>query len=294
MRIFVTGSTGFVGSQVALELIRGGHQVLGLTRSDQGAEALVAIGAEAFRGDIEDLASLQHGAEQCDGVIHTAFDHDFAHFVENCQKDRRAILALGAALEGSDRPLLITSGTPMGSSVPGQMATEDQFNPAHPHPRAASELAGFELTQRGINVTVMRLAQIHDRVKQGLVSYVIELARRTGVSAYVDEGSNNWSAAHISDTARLYRLALEKNQPGARYHAVAEERIAFRQIAVTIGHNLGLPVVSTPAAQAEEHFGWLAGFVGRDMSASSVLTREQLGWQPNGPSLLADLSALAQ
>jgi nucleoside-diphosphate-sugar epimerase len=292
MRIFLTGSTGFVGSQVALDLIRGGHQVLGLTRSDAGAAALAAIGAEAFRGDMEDLAGLQRGAEQCDGVIHTAFDHDFAHFVENCQKDRRVILALGETLRGSNRPLLITSGTPIGSSTPGQIALEDSFNPDHPNPRVASELAGQELTQRGVNVSVMRLSQIHDTVKQGLVTYVTELARRTGVSAYVDEGLNNWSAAHITDTATLFRLALEKNAPGARYHATAEERITFRQIAEAVGQSLGLPVVSTPAAQAAEHFGWLAAFVGKDMSASSALTRQRLGWQPTGPGLLADLAAV--
>lgn len=292
MRVFLTGSTGFVGSQVAQELIRGGHQVLGLTRSDKGAEALAAIGAEAFGGDIEDLVSLQRGAAQCDGVIHTAFDHDFAHFVENCQKDRRAILALGAALEGSDRPLLITSGTPIGSAGPGLVATEDYFNPEHPNPRVASELAGAELTQRGVNVSVMRLSQIHDTVKQGFVSYVIEVARRTGVSAYVDEGLNNWTAAHISDTARLFRLALEKNQPGARYHATAEEAIPFRQIAEAIGQRFGLPVASTPAAQAAEHFGWMAAFVGKDMSTSSALTRQRLNWQPAGPSLFEDLAAM--
>lgn len=292
MRVFLTGSTGFVGSQVAQELIRGGHQVLGLTRSDKGAEALAAIGAEAFRGDIEDLASLQRGTAQCDGVIHTAFDHDFTHFVENCQKDRRAILALGAALEGSDRPLLITSGTPIGSAGPGVVATEDYFNPDHPNPRVASELAGAELTQRGVNVSVMRLSQIHDTVKQGFVSYVIEVARRTGVSAYVDEGLNNWTAAHISDTARLFRLALEKNQPGARYHATAEEAIPFRQIAEAIGQHFGLPVASIPSAQAAEHFGWMAAFVGKDMSASGALTRQRLNWQPAGPSLFEDLAAM--
>lgn len=292
MRIFLTGSTGFVGSQVALELIRGGHQVLGLTRSDAGEQALADIGAEVFRGDIEDLPGLQRGAAQCDGVIHTAFDHNFATFIDNCQKDRRAILALGAALEGSDRPLLITSGTPIGSAAPGQTATEDFFNPDHPNPRVASELAGRELSQRGINVSVMRLSQIHDTVKQGLVSYVIELARQKGVSAYVDEGLNNWSAAHVSDTARLFRLALEKNQPGARYHATAEERITFRQIAETVGQSLGLPVVSVPAEHASEHFGWLGAFVGKDMSASSALTRQRLDWQPTGPGLITDLAAL--
>jgi nucleoside-diphosphate-sugar epimerase len=289
MRIFLTGSTGFIGSQVAVELLSAGHQVLGLTRSDAGAQALAAIGAEVYRGDIEDLPGLQHAAAQCEGVIHTAFDHDFSHFVENCQKDRRVILALGAALESSDRPLLITSGTPMGSAAPGQVATEDYFNPDHPNPRIASELAGRELSQRGVNVSVMRLSQIHDTARQGLVSYVSELARQKGVSAYIGEGLNDWSAAHLSDTARLYRLALEKNQLGACYHATAEERISFRQIAETVGEALGLPVISMPAEQAPAHFGWLGAFVDKDMSASSALTRERLGWQPTGPGLLTDL-----
>jgi len=291
MRIFLTGSTGFIGSQVAVELLSAGHQVLGLTRSDAGAQALAAIGAEVYRGDIEDLPGLQYAAAQCEGVIHTAFDHDFSHFVDNCQKDHRVILALGAALEGSGRPLLITSGTPMGSAAPGQVATEDYFNPDHPNPRIASELAGRELSQRGINVSVMRLSQIHDTTRQGLVSYVSELARQKGVSAYIGEGLNNWSAAHLSDTARLYRLALAKSQPGARYHATAEERISFRQIAEAVGEALGLPVRSMTVEQAPAHFGWLGAFVDKDMSASSTLTRERLGWQPTGPGLLADLLA---
>lgn len=293
MRIFLTGSTGFVGSQVALELLKAGHQVLGLVRSDAGAHSLAAIGAEAYHGDIEDLPGLQRGAAQCDGVIHTAFDHNFANLAENCQKDRRAILALGAGLEGSDRPLLITSAPILGSAGPGQAPTEDYFNPDYPHPRVASELAGRELSQRGINVSVMRLSQIHDTVKQGLVTYVIALARQKGVSAYIDEGLNNWSAAHISDTARLYRLALEKNAPGSRYHAIAEEAIAFRSIAQAVGQALNLPVKAIPAAEAAEHFGWLSTFVDKDMAASSALTRERLGWTPTGPGLIADLESLS-
>lgn len=243
MRVFLTGSTGFIGSQVAQELLHAGHQVLGLTRSQEGARKLLAMGAESHQGDIEDLASLQRGAEQCDAVIHTAFDHDFANFIANCQKDARVIAALGSALAGSQRPLVITSGTAMGSTGFGQAADEDHFDPDHPNPRVASELAGRELTQRGINVVVMRLSQIHNPVKQGLVSYLIELARQTGLSAYVDEGLNQWSAAHLADTAHLYRLALEKHQPGARYHGVTEEGIAFRDIAQTIGQGLGIPTV---------------------------------------------------
>lgn len=289
MRVFLTGSTGFVGSQVARELLDAGHQVLGLTRSDGGERLLLTLGAEPHRGDIEDPASLRKGAESCDAVIHTAFDHNFAHFVENCQKDARVIATLGAVLEGSTRPLLITSGTPMGSSAPGQVADEDHFDPAHPNPRVASELAGQALSQRGVNVVVMRLSQIHNPVKQGLVTYLIELARQKGVSAYVGEGLEHWSAAHLADTAHLYRLALEKHQPGARYHATAERAIAARDIAQVIGQGLGVPTVALSKEEAAAHFGWLTAFAGKDMTASSEKTRTRLGWRPNGPGLLDDL-----
>ncbi|MGA3681557.1 SDR family oxidoreductase [Pseudomonas graminis] len=289
MRVFLTGSTGFIGSHVARDLLAAGHQVLGMTRSHAGADALRAIGAEPHHGTLEDLASLRLGAEQCDAVIHTAFDHDFAHFVDNCQKDARAIAALGEALNGSQRPLLITSATPMGSSAPGEPADEDHLNAEHPNPRAASERAAEALLQRGLNVVVMRLSQIHDTVKQGLVTELIKHARETGVAAYVDAGMNHWSAAHISDTAQLYRLALEKHQPGARYHATAESHIPFHLIAEALGEGLGLPVVSVPADEAMARFGWLSSFVGRDMSSNSSKTRARLGWAPTGPGLIEDL-----
>jgi nucleoside-diphosphate-sugar epimerase len=292
MRVFLTGSTGFIGSQVTRELLNAGHQVLGLTRSDTGARALLAMGAESHQGNIEDLTSLQRGAEACDAVIHTAFDHDFAHFVANCQKDSRAIAALGSALEGSERPLIITSGTPMGSPAPGHPADEDHFDAGHPNPRIASELAGEALLQRGVNVVVMRLSQIHNPYKQGLVTEVIKLAREKAVSAYIDEGLNQWSAAHVVDTAHLYRLALEKYQPGARYHATAESSISFRLIAETIGEGLGLPTVAVPAGQAMASFGWLASFAGKDMSSMSNKTQMRLGWKPSGPGLIADLRSL--
>lgn len=289
MRIFLTGSTGFIGSHVAWQLIASGHEVIGLTRSDSGAKALAAIGAQAYRGNIEDLQSLQRAAGECDGVIHTAFDHNFANFVENCQKDRRAILALGAALEGSNRPLIITSSTAMGSTVPGQKAVESSFNPDHPNPRVASELAGLELSQRGVNVSVMRLSQIHDTRKQGLVTQVIELARRTGISAYIEGALNSWSAAHIKDTAQLYRLALERQESGSRYHATAEESVSFKSIAEMIAHKWQLPLVAVQAENAAAHFGWLTPFISKDMSASSARTREALQWNPQGPTLLADM-----
>ncbi len=290
MRVFVTGATGFIGSRIVPELIAAGHQVLGLTRSDTGAQALLRAGAQAHRGNIEDLDSLRSGADACDATIHTAFDHDFAHFVENCQKDRRVIAALGEALHGSQRPLLITSGTAMGTVAVGQPASEDHFDPAHPNPRIASELAGQALLARGINLSVMRLSQIHDTAKQGLVTEVIALARARGVSAYVGDGDNRWSAAHVSDTARLYRLAVEKGGAGARYNATAEEGIPFRLIAEAVGRRIGVPVVSVPTEEVVAHFGWLSTFIDKDMSATSALTRERLGWAPGGPGLLADIA----
>lgn len=292
MRIFLTGATGFIGSKIVPELIAAGHQVLGLTRSDAGARALQAAGAQAYRGDIEDLDGLRRGAADCDGVIHTAFDHNFDHFVANCEKDHRVILALGDALHGSARPLIVTSATPMGAAEPGQPATEDYFNRDHPNPRKASELAAEVLLSRGLHVSVVRLSQIHNADKQGLVTEMIALARQKGVSAYVGEGANPWSAAHVSDTTRLYRAALEKGVAGARYHATAEGSIAYRDIAHAIGGRLGVPVASLRGEDAAGHFGWLARFVGHEMSASSAKTRERLQWQPTGPGLLDSLAQI--
>ncbi len=292
MRIFVTGATGFIGSEIVPELIKAGHQVLGLTRSDAGAQSLTAAGAEVHRGDLEDLDSLRSGAAKSDGVIHTAFDHDFSRFVENCEKDRRAIEALGAALTGSDRPLIITSGTGMGNAVPGEPAFENNFNINHPNPRKASELAGASVLAAGVNVSVVRLPQVHDTVKQGLITPLVALAREKGVSAYVGEGLNRFPAAHVLDVARLYRLALEKREPGARYNAVAEEGVPARDIAEVIGRGLKVPVVSLSPEEAAAHFGWLAMFVGLDMLASSAQTQERLGWHPTGPGLLTDLEQM--
>jgi nucleoside-diphosphate-sugar epimerase len=292
MRVFLTGATGFIGSAIVPELLKAGHQVLGLTRSDAGAQALAAAGAQAHRGSLEDLDSLRTGAAQADGVIHCAFDHDFTNFAANCEKDGRAIEALASALAGSDRPLVITSGIGMGSAVAGQLATEDVFNLDHPHPRKASEIAGAAASAAGVNVSVVRLPQVHDPVKQGFVTYVVAAARQKGVSAYAGEGLNRWSAAHVLDVARLYRLALERAQPGARYHAVAEEGVAMRDIAQVVGEGLKVPVASLSPDEAAAHFGWLAAFAGLDMPASSAWTRETLGWTPTGPGLIADLKAM--
>lgn len=292
MRIFLTGATGFIGSRIVPELLAAGHQVLGMTRSDEGARSLLAAGAEVHRGTLEDLDSLRSGAARADAVIHTAFDHDFSNFVANCQKDRLAIEVMGSALAGSSRPFLITSGTGMGNASPGEPATEDVFNSKHPNPRSSSEIAGMKLLAAGVAVSVMRLPQVHDTFKQGLITPLIEVARAKGVSAYIEEGVNRWPAAHVTDVARLYRLAIEQCTPGARYHAVAEEGIRVRDIARVIGDGMGVPVKSISATEAGEHFGWLAGFVPMDLLASSAWTREALDWQPVGPTMLEDLKKM--
>jgi nucleoside-diphosphate-sugar epimerase len=301
MRVFLTGATGFIGSAIVPELINAGHEVLGLTRSDAGARSLIGAGAKVHRGNLEDPESLRSGAAQTDGVIHCAFDHsafgsDFTKFFEVCEKDRRAIEALGDALKGSDRPLVITSGTGMGNAAPGQPATEDHFDPDHPNPRRLSEVAGAAVSERGINVSVVRLPQVHDTMKQGLITYAVQVAREKGASAYIGEGLNRWPAAHVLDVARLYRLALEKHEakrePGSRYNAVAEEGVSMREIAEVIGRGLKVPVVSLSQQEAQAHFGWLAMFVSYDMPASSAQTRRRLGWHPTGPGLIADLEQM--
>src|SRR5579862_1967002 len=290
MRIFVTGATGFIGSAIVPELINAGNQVLGLTRSEAGAKSLMAAGAQVHRGDLADLESLRKGAAMSDGVIHTAFIHDFSKSQEVCEVDRRVIEALGAALAGTDRPLLITSGTGMANSAPGRSATEeDAPEISHPIPRVASEQAAASLAAKGVRVGVMRLPQVHNTLKQGLVTYAIELARQKSISAYVGDGRNRWPAVHVLDAARLYRLALEKLETGAKYHAVAEESVPMRDIAEVIGRGLKVPVVSVSPDEASAHFGWLAAFAGRDLPASSAFTQERLAWRPTGPGLIADL-----
>ena len=299
MRVFLTGATGFIGSAIVPELVSAGHQVLGLTRSDAGAQSLIAAGAGVHRGSLEDPESLRSGAAQSDGVIHCAFDHsafgasDFSKFTEVCEQDRRAIESLGDALRGSDRPLVITSGTGMGNAVPGQPATEDHFDPNHPNPRRLSEIAGAAVLERGVNVSVVRLPQVHNTVKQGLITYAVHVAREKGASAYIGEGLNRWPAAHVLDVARLYRLALEKHEAGSRYNAVAEEGMSMRETAEVIGRGLKVPVVSISQEEAQAHFGWLAMFAGFDMPASSAQTRQRLGWYPTGPGLIADLEQMS-
>lgn len=290
MRIFLTGATGFIGSALIPELIQAGHQVLGMTRSDAGADALRRAGAEAHHGTLEDTDSLRAGAAQADAVIHAAFDHDFTNFVANCEKDKRAIAALGETLKGSNRPLLITSGTGVGSGEHGEPASEDVFNTAHPNPRIGSEQAGNALLDAGVNVSVMRLPQVHNPYRQGLISPLVQIARDKGVVAYVGEGRNRWPAGHLSDTVKLYRLAIEKGQAGARWHAVGEEGIGSREIAETLARVMGLPARSIAKEDAQAHFGWMGMFVALDMPASSALTQARLGWKPVGPTMLDDLN----
>jgi nucleoside-diphosphate-sugar epimerase len=293
MRVFVTGATGFIGSALVPDLIAAGHQVLGLCRSPEKAAALSAAGAEVFRGSTQDLDSLKAGAARSDGVIHLAFNHDFSRFAANCEDDRRVIKALGSALAGSNRPLIVTSGTGMANAVPGQPASEDSPTVnASMIPRAASEEAAAAAAAEGINVSVMRLPQVHDTVKQGLVSYLISVAMEKRVIAYLGEGRNRWPAAHVLDTARLYRLAIEKAERGAVYHAVAEQGVPLRSIAEVLGRRLNLPVKSISDQEAQAYFGWLAIYAGHDLPASSEKTRKKLGWQPTGPALLADLERL--
>ena len=289
MRIFLTGATGFIGSAVVPELIKAGHQVIGLARSEAGAKSLAAAGAQVHRGELEDLDSLRSGAAMSNGVIHTAFIHDFSKFKENCEIDKRAIEALGSVLAGSDRPLIVTSGTG-GLTAPGQLATEDNVPPSNsPFPRV-SEQAAFALLSKGVSAAVMRLPQVHDTVKQGLVTYAIALAREKGVSTYVGEGRNRWPAIHVLDAARLYRLALEKHEAGAKWHAVAEEGVPMREIAEVIGRGLKVPVKSISPEEAPAHFGWLGIFAGMDMPVSSALTQQRLGWHPTDkPGMIADL-----
>lgn len=288
MRVFVTGATGFIGSALVRELIDAGHQVLGLARSEQGAQSLVDAGAQAQRGDLEDLEGLRKGAAASDAVIHLGFNHDFSKFKQNCEMDRNAIEAMGGTLAGSERPLIVTSG--LALLVRNGIATEDA--PPVPvsdmYPRA-SEHAAALLAERGVRTMVVRLPQVHDTTKQGLISYAIQIAREKGVSAYIGEGQNRWAAVHRLDAARLYRLALEKGDAGARYHAVAEEGVTAHDVAAVIGQGLHVPLVSIPAEQVAEHFGWFAMFASLDLTGSSAKTREQLGWVPTGPDLLTDL-----
>ena len=289
MRVFVSGATGFIGSAIVRELIDAGHRVLGLARSDKAAGSLTAAGAEVQRGSLEDLESLRSGAADADAVIHTAFIHDFSNYAPAAEADRRAIETLGAALAGSDRPLIVTSGTLLARRQ-GPLATEDDApNPAFPR---KSEDAALAMAERGARVSIVRLPpSVHGEGDHGFVPALINIARETGASAYIGDGLNRWPAVHRFDAAHLYRLVLEKGSAGATYHGVADEGVSVRDIAEIIGRRLNLPVVSKSSEEAASHFGWIAHFLSIDGPASSAQTQEQLGWRPVQPGLISDLDA---
>lgn len=288
MRVFVTGATGFVGSAVVGELLGAGHRVVGLSRSDAGARTLEAAGAEVLRGDLEDLDSLRRGAAGADGVIHTAFVHDFTRFAESGEIDRRAIEALGETLAGTDRPLVVTGG--LAGLAEGREATEEDV-PGPGSPRV-SEQTGLAFAERGVRASVVRLApSVHGEGDHGFVPHTIDIARERGVAGYPGDGSQRWPGVHRPDAARLFRLALESAPAGARLHGSGEEGVAVRDIAEVIGRHLGLPVESIAPDRVAEHFGWIGMFLSADMPASSARTRELLGWAPTGPTLLDDLDA---
>lgn len=287
MRIFVTGATGFIGSAIVTELIGAGHQVLGLARSDASAKSLAAAGAGVHRGSLEDLYSLRSAAGAADGVIHTAFIHDFSNYAAAAETDRLAIETLGAALAGSDRPLIVTSGTALLS--PGRLAKEEDAPPIDSFPRK-SEQAAASVAALGVRVSIVRLPpSVHGNGDHGFIPILIRLAREKGASAYVADGLNRWPAVHRLDAAHLYRLVLEKALAGATYHGVAEEGVPFRDIAQVIGRRLNLPVIGKISGEASNHFGWFARFASIDNPTSSQQTRKLLGWEPKQPGLIPDI-----
>jgi nucleoside-diphosphate-sugar epimerase len=288
MRVFVTGASGFIGSAVVAELIDAGHDVIGLARSDEAAAAVQATGAEAHRGALDDLDSLRSGAAAADGVIHTAYIHDFSQMENAARTDLLAIETLGDELDGSGRPMVITTGTAL--IKPGQVATEEDSTSRDSHPRLRAEDAAKAFAARGVRTSIVRPgASVHGKGDHGFVPVLIDIARTKGVSAYIGDGSNRWPAVHRLDAAHLYRLALENAPAGSVYHAIADEGIPTRQIAEVIARHLDLSVVSIAPEDAAEHFGWMGMFFAVDAPASSALTQERLGWRPTRPGLIEDL-----
>lgn len=290
MRVFVTGATGFIGSSLVPELIHAGHSVVGLCRSDAGAEALVRAGAEVSRGDVNDLDHLRTAAHSADAIIHTAFNHDFTNMKESSENDRKVIETLGEVVMGSDRRFIVTSGTGLVRSESGGIALETSSHlTSAQFPRAATEEAADALIDSGAHIVVVRLPQVHDVQKQGRISLHVELARKKGWVGYVGAGANRVPAVHLSDAAQLFRLALELGEAGAHYHAVTEEGIAMREVAEAIGDGLRLPVKSIPLDAATEYFGAIAQLATIDLAASGAFTRQKLAWTSSGPGLLTDL-----
>jgi nucleoside-diphosphate-sugar epimerase len=290
MRVFVTGATGFIGTELVKELIEVGHQVRGLTRSDAGVEQLKAVGAEVHRGDLTDLDSLRRGATGMDAVVHLAFSHDFSRFAENAADELKAIEALGSVMEPG-KLFVVTSGVGLTSGEPGHVRTESDPPVDSPAIPRRPEQAAQAVADKGVHVAIVRLPQVHDTRKQGLVPLLTQTAREKGVSAYLGDGKNRWAAAPLKDVAHLYRLAVEQTGPGVTvYNAVQEEGVSAREIAETIGKGLKVPVVSIAPEKAGEHFGWFAHFAGLDMPATSEWTRKTLGWVPTGPGLIEDLT----
>ncbi|MDF3143688.1 MULTISPECIES: SDR family oxidoreductase [unclassified Streptomyces] len=290
MRVFVTGATGFIGSAVVRELLDAGHQVVGLARSDTGAAALTAAGAEVHRGDLDDPDSLAEGAAAADGVAHLAFIHDFSDFAASCAADLRAVEAIGAALEGSGKPFVLSMGT--AGLEQGRVGTEEDTVPPESFGalRAWSEHTAMALAERGVRSSSVRFApSVHGRGDHGFVPQLISIARAKGFSAHVGDGSNRWPAVHRSDAARLVRLAVEAAPAGSRLHAVGDEGIPFRDIAAVIGRHLDLPVTGISPGEASTHFGWLGHVTALDVPASNALTRKWLSWEPTGPGLIEDL-----
>ena len=291
MRVFITGATGFIGSYLIPELVEAGHEVVGLSRSEAGAVKIKQAGATAFLGDANDLDRLRVGAQDADAVVHAAFNHDFGNIKKHSENDRKVIETLGDVLAGSDRPLIVTSGTGLVErSGPGAAVTEtDNPSSSAKAPRAATEEAAAAVLAKGGRVMIVRLSQTHDTRHQGRIAHHIKMAREKGSVAYLGDGSNRLAAAHVTDAVRLYRLALERGKNGDRYHAVSEEGVPLREIAEVIGAGLKMPVVSLSDDAAKDYFGPLAGLAGLDMAATSALTRAELGWTPSGPDFLTDL-----